>query len=87
MKQKYYIDTSVFGGYFDIEFEDILNLDILSKSESLNYQVLSENKIRFDLHTENNDFQQILRIVSAMNLKIKNFSIKGLWPGFALASV
>jgi ABC-2 type transport system ATP-binding protein len=62
--------------YFDIEFEDILNLDILSKSESLNYQVLSENKIRFDLHTENNDFQQILRIVSAMNLKIKNFSIK-----------
>ena len=62
--------------YFDIEFEDILDVGKISESEGLNYQILSENKIRFDLHTEKNDFEQILGIVNAMNLKIKNLSLK-----------
>jgi len=62
--------------YFDIEFEDILDNDKMSRFESLKCQLLSENKIRFELHTENNDFQQILGVVSVMNLKIKNLSLK-----------
>ena len=48
----------------------------MSRFESLKCQLLSENKIRFELHTENNDFQQILGVVSVMNLKIKNLSLK-----------
>jgi ABC-2 type transport system ATP-binding protein len=62
--------------YFDIEFEDIVDNDKMSRFESLKCQLLSENKIRFELHTENNDFQQILGVVSVMNLKIKNLSLK-----------
>jgi len=64
------------SGYFDIEFEDIVDNDKMSRFESLKCQLLSENKIRFELHTENNDFQQILGVVSVMNLKIKNLSLK-----------
>jgi ABC-2 type transport system ATP-binding protein len=62
--------------YFDIEFEDIVDNDKMSRFESLKCQLLSENKIRFELHTENNDFQQILGVVSVMNLKIKNLNLK-----------
>ena len=62
--------------YFDIEFEDIVDNDKMSRFESLKCQLLSENKIRFELHTENNDFQQILGVVSVMNLKIKNLTLK-----------
>ena len=62
--------------YFDIEFEDILDVGKISESEGLKYQILNENKIRFDLHTEKNDFEQILGKVNAMNLKIKNLSLK-----------
>lgn len=62
--------------YFDVEFEDILDANITSKINKLECKILNQNKIRFDLHTENNDFQQILQTVNAINLKIKNLSLK-----------
>ena len=48
MKQKYYIDTSVFGGYFDEEFEIITRLlfnAILKENVTILYSELTENEL------------------------------------------
>jgi len=48
MKQKYYIDTSVFGGYFDEEFEIITKLlfdAILKENVRILYSELTENEL------------------------------------------
>jgi len=45
MKQKYYIDTSVFGGYFDEEFETVTRLlftAILKENITILYSELTE---------------------------------------------
>ena len=48
MKQKYYIDTSVFGGYFDEEFESITKLlfEVIQKENvTILYSELTENEL------------------------------------------
>jgi predicted nucleic acid-binding protein len=48
MQQKYYIDTSVFGGYFDEEFESITKLlfEVLLKEDVIIlYSELTENEL------------------------------------------
>jgi len=48
MKQKYYFDTSVFGGYFDEEFEAITKLlfnAILNEKVKILYSELTENEL------------------------------------------
>ena len=72
-KKKLLVDLG--SRHFDVEFEDSFDLSKMSKSEDIKYQILGEHKIRFDLHTENNDFSQILEIIRSMNLKIKNLNL------------
>jgi predicted nucleic acid-binding protein len=48
MKQKYYIDTSVFGGYFDEEFETITKFlfnSIIEERNIIPYSELTENEL------------------------------------------
>jgi len=48
MKQKYYLDTSVFGGYFDEEFDTITKLlfnSILKEKNIILYSELTENEL------------------------------------------
>ena len=61
--------------HLDVEFEEVFDLAKADYSIDTKYQVLSENKIRFDLHTENNDFSRILEIIHLMGLKIKNLNL------------
>jgi ABC-2 type transport system ATP-binding protein len=61
--------------YLDVEFESAVDSVKVSSLQNIKLQLLNENKIRFDLHTENNDFTQILDIIHSMNLKIKNLSL------------
>lgn len=61
--------------YLDVEFESAVDSIKVSSLQNIKLQLLNENKIRFDLHTENNDFTQILNIIHSMNLKIKNLSL------------
>jgi ABC-2 type transport system ATP-binding protein len=61
--------------YLDVEFEFAVDSVKVSSLQNIKLQLLNENKIRFDLHTENNDFTQILDIIHSMNLKIKNLSL------------
>ncbi|MCP5377532.1 MAG: ABC transporter ATP-binding protein [Rickettsiaceae bacterium] len=61
--------------YLDVEFESAVDSVKVSSLQNIKLQLLNENKIRFDLHTENNDFTQILNIIHSMNLKIKNLSL------------
>jgi ABC-2 type transport system ATP-binding protein len=61
--------------YLDVEFESAVDSIKVSSLQNIKLQLLNENKIRFDLHTENNDFTQILDIIHSMNLKIKNLSL------------
>ena len=52
MKQKYYIDTSVFGGYFDEEFETITRLlfnAIIKENVTILYSELTENELEFKI--------------------------------------
>ncbi len=61
--------------YLDVEFESAVDSVKVSSLQNIKLQLLNENKIRFDLHTENNDFTQILDVIHSMNLKIKNLSL------------
>lgn len=61
--------------YLDVEFESAVDSVKVSSLQNIKLQLLNENKIRFDLHIENNDFTQILDIIHSMNLKIKNLSL------------
>jgi hypothetical protein len=48
MKQKFYIDTSVFGGYYDKEFEDITRLlfeMMVRENVTILYSELTENEL------------------------------------------
>ena len=48
MKKSYYIDTSVFGGYFDIEFEDTtkkLITEILENKITILYSEMTETEL------------------------------------------
>jgi len=48
MKQKYYFDTSVFGGYFDTEFKIITKLlfeTVLKENITILYSELTENEL------------------------------------------
>ncbi len=52
MKQKYYIETSVFGGYYDEEFETITRLffnTILKENVTILYSELTENELEFKI--------------------------------------
>lgn len=57
--------------YFEVEFEGNAN----NFTDNQTYQIISENKIRFNLHTEQNDFCQILETVNSLGLKIKDLHI------------
>ena len=49
MEKKYYIDTSVFGGYFDIEFMDItkkLFIEIENQKITILYSELTESELQ-----------------------------------------
>lgn len=61
--------------YLDVEFESAVDSVKVSSLQNIKLQLLNENKIRFDLHTENNDFTQILDVIHSMNLRIKNLSL------------
>jgi predicted nucleic acid-binding protein len=48
MKKRYYIDTSVFGGYFDAEFEDTTKemlLEILEENITILYSEMTESEL------------------------------------------
>lgn len=48
MKKRYYIDTSVFGGYFDQEFSDTtkeLFSEILKEDTIILYSEMTENEL------------------------------------------
>ncbi len=61
--------------HFDVEFEEGSDLKMVD-FRNIKYQILDKNKIRFDLHTENNDFGKILELIHSMNLKIKNLYLR-----------
>ncbi len=61
--------------YLDVEFETAVDSVKVSGLENIKLQLLNGNKIRFDLHTENNDFTGILEIIHSMDLKIKNLNL------------
>jgi ABC-2 type transport system ATP-binding protein len=54
--------------HLEVEFENPAKL----KTDNKKYQIISDNKIRFDLHTEKNDFADIFKTIHAMGLKIKD---------------
>jgi len=50
MEKQYYIDTSVFGGYFDVEFEDItkeLFSEILQGKITILYSEMTESELAY----------------------------------------
>lgn len=61
--------------YLDVEFENAIDPVKVSSLKNTKLKLLNENKIRFDLHTENNDFTRILEIIHSMDLRIKNLNL------------
>jgi ABC-2 type transport system ATP-binding protein len=61
--------------YLDVEFENAIDPIKVSSLKNTKLKLLNENKIRFDLHTENNDFTRILEIIHSMDLRIKNLNL------------
>ncbi len=62
--------------HLDVEFETNIDDSKITHLNDSQYQILSENKIRFNLHTENNDFALILDSISNTKLKIKDLHIE-----------
>ena len=61
--------------YLDVEFENAIDPVKVFSLKYTKLKLLNENKIRFDLHTENNDFTRILEIIHSMDLRIKNLNL------------
>lgn len=72
-KKKLLVDLG--SRYLDVKFETAVDSVKVSGLENIKLQLLNENKIRFYLHTKNNDFTRILEIIHSMDLKIKNLNL------------
>ena len=78
MIKKYYIDTSVFGGYFDAEFEDItkkLFEEILNGEIVILYSVMTESEL-VDAPEKIKDFVRSLPKQSIEYIEISEESIE-----------
>ena len=78
MIKKYYIDTSVFGGYFDTEFEDItkqLFKEILNGEIVILYSVMTESEL-VDAPEKIKDFVRSLPQQSIEFIEITEESIE-----------
>ncbi len=60
---------------FDIEFEKSIKNKILPTINDKKCEIIDDNKIRFNLNTENNDFNDILLAINTIDMKVTNLHI------------
>ena len=60
--------------FVDVEFDRAVDVSLLSSS-NLKYEIISEQKLRFNVNIEKHNFNEILDLVKATNLHIKDLSV------------
>lgn len=58
-----------------VEFDGVIDHEIANKFVGVEYQMIDNNKMLFNLQMEQNDFRHILEAIQATNLSIKDITI------------
>ncbi len=61
--------------YIDIEFNNSIDKASLNISPELVYKIIADNKVRFQLHSEGNNYTNLLKKISSTGVDIKDIRV------------